>query len=331
MKYLLTALLLYTSQNAYANRAVMEALPTTFNAVTIGTTTPQLLVNTTFYSGVIPTVSVKAASNVVVGADACVIYSTGSMGCSGTITGTNVPTSSGPFVRLTGDTMTGALTVSGTSVTANAFFGDGSHLTGITGTGDVTAAGNNSFTGTNTYAGTGTMLAGSTFTILGASNVETFLSSQVFSGASSFTVGLVVPSSASVSCSMIYAWNTSAGVPNIIFNGDTTGPYYSSGSGQAQSVGVISFAQDATTSWTPARTTVLVVSGFPYSTTLKYISGDSTRTTGTFQSAYENSGNGWESYNGSFQYVPVARITSMTVTASAGTMTGFIRCTYMAW
>lgn len=37
------------------------------------------------------------------------------------------------YVLKSGDTMTGALTVSGTSVTASAFFGDGSHLTGVTG------------------------------------------------------------------------------------------------------------------------------------------------------------------------------------------------------
>lgn len=36
------------------------------------------------------------------------------------------------YLPLTGGTLTGALTVTGTSITANAFFGDGSHLTGIT-------------------------------------------------------------------------------------------------------------------------------------------------------------------------------------------------------
>ncbi len=51
-----------------------------------------------------------------------------------TIAGSTTPLNS--FVLKTGDTMTGALTVTGTSVTANAYFGDGSHLSGIGAGGD---------------------------------------------------------------------------------------------------------------------------------------------------------------------------------------------------
>lgn len=48
-------------------------------------------------------------------------------------------------VNRSGDTMTGALTVTGTSVTASAFFGDGSHLTGIS------AGESNTFTSSKTF------------------------------------------------------------------------------------------------------------------------------------------------------------------------------------
>lgn len=45
----------------------------------------------------------------------------------------NIAGAAGLNVLKAGDTMTGALTVTGTSVTASAFFGDGSHLTGLPG------------------------------------------------------------------------------------------------------------------------------------------------------------------------------------------------------
>lgn len=60
------------------------------------------------------------------------------------------------YVLKSGDTMTGALTVTGTSVTASAFFGDGSHLTGI-GTSGAQLASTQTFSGANTFLSTVTV------------------------------------------------------------------------------------------------------------------------------------------------------------------------------
>jgi hypothetical protein len=55
----------------------------------------------------------------------------------------------------------------GSSVTASAFFGDGSHLTGLS---DVTTGGNNAFTGNNTHGGSETFNSTATFTFTPSSN-----------------------------------------------------------------------------------------------------------------------------------------------------------------
>lgn len=160
----------------------MEALPTTNNAVFIGSTTPQLLLNATSYNGTVSSVSLKASSNVVVGNDACVIYSTGSLSCKTVSGGTIIASSFTASVNgsMMGDgtpgsplgvrsssvavyTPSGNLSppygisvttvVASSSVTASSFFGDGSHLTGITSTG-ASLASTQTFTGANTFLST---------------------------------------------------------------------------------------------------------------------------------------------------------------------------------
>ena len=113
MRKLLLAVLLFTSQRAHALISVMEGLPTTKGGVFVATSTPQLLLNTTFYNGAIPSVSLKASSNVVVGSDACVVYSSGSLGCTGRISGGSF---SGPGLS-TGVATTAALSGNGMSPT----------------------------------------------------------------------------------------------------------------------------------------------------------------------------------------------------------------------
>ena len=110
----LLAVLLFTSQRANAFITVNEGLQTTNDAVYVGTTTPQVLLNGgKTYSGVIPSVSLKASSNVVVGSDACVTYSSGSFGCTGRISGGAF---SGPGLS-TGVATTAALSGNGMSPT----------------------------------------------------------------------------------------------------------------------------------------------------------------------------------------------------------------------
>lgn len=114
IRFILAAFLSILSTKANALSAAMQGLPTVNGGVFIGTTTPQLLLNTTFYNGAIGSVSLKASSNVVVGSDACVIYSSGSIACTGPVNGSNVTSSSGPFVLKTGDSMSGNLSITAT-------------------------------------------------------------------------------------------------------------------------------------------------------------------------------------------------------------------------
>lgn len=81
MRGLLTAILLCLAPRAHALSAVMQGLQTVNGGVFVATSTPQLLLNTTFYNGAITSVSLKASSNVVFGVDSCVAYSTGSLSC----------------------------------------------------------------------------------------------------------------------------------------------------------------------------------------------------------------------------------------------------------
>lgn len=94
---------------------------------------------------------------------------------------------------ITGGTLTGPLTVAGTSVTANAFFGDGSHLTGISGSGSQ-----NTFNTTTTFNAAMTVnaqetIAGSSLTLTGPNGYVTSSSSinaSAFFGDGSHLTGI---------------------------------------------------------------------------------------------------------------------------------------------
>jgi hypothetical protein len=120
MGLIAAALLLITFQ-ANAFITVNEGLATTKDAVYIGTTTPQLLLNGgTFYSGTVPNVSLAASSNVVVGK--CVLYATGTINCLGVLLSTTGP--SGTYVPYSG--ATGNVNLGANTLTAgSATFGSG--------------------------------------------------------------------------------------------------------------------------------------------------------------------------------------------------------------
>lgn len=133
----------------------------------------------------------------------------------------------------------GAVTAA-SSVTASAFFGDGSHLTGVTGSG-VTAAGNNAFTGNNTEAGSMTMLSGSTWTIhpntitgnwIFVSSSDTNGTNSVANTTQTFTLTNYAADTSSVNWRV--EWNcyeSSSVYFYILFNSDN-GAHYSFSSGR---------------------------------------------------------------------------------------------------
>lgn len=101
MRAIFAAALLVLASSARALITVNEGLPTTKDAVYIGTTTPQLLLNGgTFYAGLVPSVSLYVASNTVLGN--CVAYATGSITCLGVRLSTTDPASL--YVPYTGAT-----------------------------------------------------------------------------------------------------------------------------------------------------------------------------------------------------------------------------------
>lgn len=99
IKLLALAALLLASP-AKALISVMEGLPTTRDAVFVGTTTPQLILNATSYNGTVPTVSLYVSSNSVFGSNGCIIYSTGVIVCLGVRVSTSDP--AGTYVPYTG-------------------------------------------------------------------------------------------------------------------------------------------------------------------------------------------------------------------------------------
>ncbi len=79
---------------------VNEALSTTNGALFVSTSPPQILLNNTTYTGLVPNVSMAASSNVVVGN--CVIYSSGVIDCLGVRLSTTDP--AGTYVPYSGAT-----------------------------------------------------------------------------------------------------------------------------------------------------------------------------------------------------------------------------------
>lgn len=103
MRNLIIGLLMIPS-NLFAARAVMEGIPATNQAIYVTTATPRVYFNSTSsYGGGIPNVGVVVASNVVVSnpisSNNCVIYSSGSISCTGTI---SAPSVAGPWTRNNG-------------------------------------------------------------------------------------------------------------------------------------------------------------------------------------------------------------------------------------
>lgn len=117
MNKIIALTLFFLAPYANAFITVNEGLPTTKDAVYVGTTTPQVLLNGgTFYAGLVPSVSLYVASNTVLGN--CVAYSTGSITCLGVRLSTTDPAGTYvPYSGATADVNIGAHGVSAASGT----------------------------------------------------------------------------------------------------------------------------------------------------------------------------------------------------------------------
>lgn len=199
-----------------------------------------------------------------------------------------------------------------------------------TGSGDMSKSADNNMTAGSAI----NFVAGSTFTASRAyTDIDAFLSSAAFTAASSVSFGLTPPdaaSSATITCKASAQWNTTAGSLHMTFNGDSTsGHYYDSGVGQVQGVGVQSMAVTGGTYFQLDRASVLA--NTPYGITFTFVNSAAQRTMGEFQSGMVNNASQYESESGTIMYNTTGWPTYGTLTSSAGTMTGLIRCTYNAY
>lgn len=143
IKLLLLSLLI--PSRLMAARAIMEGTPASGNTVYVSTQNARLIVGATHYTGVIPNVSLSVSSNLVVGANKCVIYSSGSLAClsignastASSFATAPTPCSVGSYTR--------GIDASGNSLSCT-----------VAATGDVTAAGNNILTGQNRFSAANT-------------------------------------------------------------------------------------------------------------------------------------------------------------------------------
>ena len=181
------------SSSAFAQvRTVMENVRSTKNVIFVATrTTPGLFASTDSYNGVVSNVGIFTTSNVVVSdtrADKCVIYATGSISCLGVTLSSGA---AGSFVQKAGDTMTGHLSVKGSSATVyGAFEAKGAaaipNIAGAaTFSSSITVNAAGGFTGD---VGVGTLNPGTTLDVNGSSQFGTGIDRSTFSTAGRLTL-----------------------------------------------------------------------------------------------------------------------------------------------
>ena len=161
-------------------------------------------------------------------------------------------------------------------------------------------------------------------------NVATFLSSQSFTAASSFTFGLGAPIGASVDCLINYVQNTSAGYPTMQVNGDAGGSNYLSAITGSSGGSNSTTNDNGNYRWFFQNYLFPGQAGYPVGIRFSYITNSASSYTNingqTNDDHVTNAnqswifGNLWKGGN-----LP----TYGTVSTSAGTMSGKIRCTYI--
>ena len=162
------------------------------------------------------------------------------------------------------------------------------------------------------------------------SNVERFLSSAAFSGAASFTLPLNAPNYSTVDCSLVATDNTTTGLIYLQFNGDTSGSDYTS------NVFATRASASATTSSSPGYIQLMVGSvsvGAILSTRFEYIANSGNYQYVTFGPGvdYDSASAQWLITAGGGNWTGSSSPAYATIGITAGTMTGYVRCTYIAY
>jgi hypothetical protein len=173
-------------------------------------------------------------------------------------------------------------------------------------------------------------VVGGTVTITGPANFPLFLSSQSFSGASSVSFTLTNTTNTLVDCFLnIWSWNTSAGIPRLTFQGDTTsGHYLYSAYDAVQGVAIGDYSSGSAAFIALAANNVPAAGRF--STSFSFVVQPNGPVDVSFGPT--STANGWNETDGgkgTYQVTGTANPTIGTITPSAGTITGFIRCMYM--
>lgn len=203
MRSLLILYSLICPVKAQAATAVMEGIPATKYTIFVDTGNARVTMGTTTYKGGISNVALYISSNVVIGTstvnNGCVFYASGSATClsfagdGSALTGISVPSAEGNTYTSSKTFTSNVLGKS--SITANAFFGDGSHLTGLssaegntftsskTFTSDVLIKGQLTVVSTAAIQGNAFSVGGSSFSISGGSATVAYrMTAGSFSG-----------------------------------------------------------------------------------------------------------------------------------------------------
>lgn len=228
--------------------------------------------------------------------------------------------------------------VTSSDVVAHAYYGDGSHLTGISGSSIVDTT--NTFTGSNSFTATGTggtsissatvgaLTVTGPVTISGSANVPVFLSSASVSSVGSISLNMVPTSSlfGRVDCSFTLVQNTAAGTPYITFNGDTTSGHYAF-AGYAYTTGGPGGSATNSTSNIALTYPNGAGIGTPFAGQFSFLTNKTTTLVQVHgQTESSTTVYFWYSYEGVYA---TANPTYITFTSAAGgTITGQIGCTF---
>lgn len=229
----------------------------------------------------------------------------------------NYPTGSDTGGNFVGCTAAGAGTV---TTTAGAAAGSTARFTG------PTTVSSGAFTDNGT---TVTAPSGFAFIMNGNSNITVFLSSQAFSAASSFSLGVSAPTNATVDCKVMRLQNTSGGYLQFTFNGDTTSGHYKYAAVSMATGGTANSSSNSAAFAVSEVIGQLTDAAAYDGTSFSYVNAFSAAT--IFNGTSGNTVGNFTNHVFSGQWANSAFPTKLTAIASAGTMTGFARCTYTSY
>jgi hypothetical protein len=164
-----------------------------------------------------------------------------------------------------------------------------------------------------------------------ASAVPVFLSSQAFTAVSSFSFNIAGSSNAHVDCSFSFLQNTSASIPTLTFNGDSTAGHYKRCIWGASSGGNIASCTNSG-SGLPLTAGDGTKAGERAKFSMAFDNLSAVDTAFEGRSSFDESTTPeWFTMHWGIGYAGNSAPAYATVTASAGTMTGFARCWQLAY